>query len=936
VSFVQLFREFPKNAWGETMNRNVFLLVLSCLALLVLPTAGFADDPPVETGAKRDTLLYVKTVPPGAKVLLDGRELGTSDGMFHVDPGVGTIEVELKGHQAGKKKIAIRAEGVTRIELTLKPEKTASGDVIQEAISTISQCTEADPRVGDAMKSLQAMKQSQVVAGLTPYLDSPVDTVRRSAIFVLWRGKFADISPTVPMLQKLLTHEEVFTRGMAALALGQNKVSASYDALVKMTTSDKSGYARRCGAIALGWLGDKRAEPTLEAALKDKDPTVQKNASFALELLRDKTSSTRTKVHGHDLKLEGDKNATEDVVVEGVGWRGFHVGATREELVKTYGEPESNPDPQIQWLKWTTKHHVDCLIDNQRGAFEIRFNKGFSLALASGVKIDSSEEDVLSAYGAPDRVVNQSQSKMLEYDKRGVLMWITDGKVVQFTIFKPRGTAAAASNQLRGNLRDKARKRMQQDAQMFSDDERREIETLYQVANKKWQTQEARDNLEKLVEKYKNANRTGCAILYLGQMSRNDEQIAYLKQAIADHSDCFFGDGVQVGAFARFLLGNVYLQKGNAEAANELFEELRTNYPEAIDHSGNSLVAQLSGGNNSGSEQGFVAAQLREAKAGNYWAKYKLWAAYHKGTDGVQKNPEEAEKWLAEVVRGVYLAKFKPIKPFDPTTPMEFLTKFNEHSSLASEPRRIGGASFFRTTVQDGVLIGSFLTEYPDKMRKAIVDNPSLKFISIEKLTPEMFIAYEASPQESLKEEGAKTEHDQEAVEPKAGGGNAAQLSQEGWNLWKKGEMVEAVAKFRQAVKLDPKNEKALNGLGWASFNSGNRAEAEKAFLRLVELNPRHPAALNGLGQLYFAQRKYKMAEKYLLKAAPQAPAAWYGLAKLYLLQGKYEQAEKYAQRIIDAGQADDGARLMLKAAKEKHLNDGLRITIEPPAADTP
>ena len=96
---------------------------------------------------------------------------------------------------------------------------------------------------------------------------------------------------------------------------------------------------------------------------------------------------------------------------------------------------------------------------------------------------------------------------------------------------------------------------MRQDAQSFSDQERSEIESLYQVANRKWQTQEARDSLKTLVEKYKKANRTGCAILYLGQLSRGDEQIAYLKQAIADHSDCFYGDGVQVGAFARLLLG---------------------------------------------------------------------------------------------------------------------------------------------------------------------------------------------------------------------------------------------------------------------------------------------------------------------------------------------------------------------------------------------
>jgi hypothetical protein len=146
-----------------------------------------------------------------------------------------------------------------------------------------------------------------------------------------------------------------------------------------------------------------------------------------------------------------------------------------------------------------------------------------------------------------------------------------------------------------------------------------------------------------------------------------------------------------------------------------------------------------------------LAAQLREAKAGNYWAKYRLWAAYHKGTDGVQKNSEEARTWLAELVKDAYLAKFKPVNGFAPRTPREFLAQFNDRSTLRSAPRGLGGASFFRTTVKDGTLIGSFLTADPDQMRQAIDANPSLELISIEEVTPEMFIRYEASPQESLK-----------------------------------------------------------------------------------------------------------------------------------------------------------------------------------------
>ena len=162
---------------------------------------------------------------------------------------------------------------------------------------------------------------------------------------------------------------------------------------------------------------------------------------------------------------------------------------------------------------------------------------------------------------------------------------------------------------------------------------------------------------------------------------------------------------------------------------------------------------------------------------------------------------------------------------------------------------------------------------------------------------------------------------------------NASQLAQEGWQLWQSGRPAEAIPKFERAAKLDPKNPESWNGLGWATFNTGRAQEAEKAFQNVLSLNPNHPAALNGLGQIYLAQKKYGEAETYLLKAGPRAPAAWYGLAKLYLIQGKFEQAEKWARMMVDSGQGDDLARRMLEAAREKHLSDGLRFSLEPRSA---
>jgi serine/threonine protein kinase len=166
----------------------------------------------------------------------------------------------------------------------------------------------------------------------------------------------------------------------------------------------------------------------------------------------------------------------------------------------------------------------------------------------------------------------------------------------------------------------------------------------------------------------------------------------------------------------------------------------------------------------------------------------------------------------------------------------------------------------------------------------------------------------------------------------KGSDGDPSQLAQQGWGLWQSGRPAEAIPKFKRASELDPKNPETWNGLGWASFNTGKALEAEKAFQMVLSLNSNHPAALNGLGQIYLAQKKYDLAETYLLKAGPRAPAAWYGLAKLYLIQGKFEQAEEWARKIVESGQGDEGARALLQAAKfqDTNFSDGLRVIVEP------
>jgi len=130
-------------------------------------------------------------------------------------------------------------------------------------------------------------------------------------------------------------------------------------------------------------------------------------------------------------------------------------------------------------------------------------------------------------------------------------------------------------------------------------DELKEIESLYQVANKNWKTdkekgtdrKKGKASLKELLSKYDKANRTGCALLYLGQMSNGEEREKYLKQAIEGFSDSYYGNGVQVGAYARYYLAYYYKETGDKKKAETICDEINKDYPNAVTHSGKPLSA---------------------------------------------------------------------------------------------------------------------------------------------------------------------------------------------------------------------------------------------------------------------------------------------------------------------------------------------------------
>lgn len=188
---------------------------------------------------------------------------------------------------AWEKEIQSNENHVVTVYLSKKkdvsPEELKA--IVEKAVLTISTCAETDPRVKGSLETLQSLDGQRVLSELSSYFDSGTATIRRSAIYIAWKGSFSDISPIEQKLLELCSHSENYTRGMAALALGQYKVAAAYDTLADMTLHDEDAYVRRCAAYALGLLGDPQALPVLEQALEDPEALVKNNAQAAIAML---------------------------------------------------------------------------------------------------------------------------------------------------------------------------------------------------------------------------------------------------------------------------------------------------------------------------------------------------------------------------------------------------------------------------------------------------------------------------------------------------------------------------------------------------------------------------------------------------------------------------------------------------------------------------
>ncbi len=100
---------------------NASLVSLALLAVVAPP-----PEKPLRLIETPNTRLFVRTIPDGARIILDGKEVGQSDGLFLVSPGIRKITVELDGYYSEGRPVRVRDGWITRVELALRRQPKAS------------------------------------------------------------------------------------------------------------------------------------------------------------------------------------------------------------------------------------------------------------------------------------------------------------------------------------------------------------------------------------------------------------------------------------------------------------------------------------------------------------------------------------------------------------------------------------------------------------------------------------------------------------------------------------------------------------------------------------------------------------------------------------------------------------------------------------------
>ena len=123
-----------------------------------------------------------------------------------------------------------------------------------------------------------------------------------------------------------------------------------------------------------------------------------------------------------------------------------------------------------------------------------------------------------------------------------------------------------------------------------------------------------------------------------------------------------------------------------------------------------------------------------------------------------------------------------------------------------------------------------------------------------------------------------------------------------GFSLEKIGRKVEAMAEYREALKIDPESVEAHNNLANLLDDTGHPDEALAEYQAALRLNPKYAAAHNNLGSVLVEQGRFAEALEQFAAAAQSDPADWhapYLMGKVLLKQGRDPEAIPFFRQSV-------------------------------------
>ncbi|MBP6704848.1 MAG: tetratricopeptide repeat protein [Vicinamibacteria bacterium] len=172
----------------------------------------------------------------------------------------------------------------------------------------------------------------------------------------------------------------------------------------------------------------------------------------------------------------------------------------------------------------------------------------------------------------------------------------------------------------------------------------------------------------------------------------------------------------------------------------------------------------------------------------------------------------------------------------------------------------------------------------------------------------------------------AKSAHASADAAIAAGATVSAAHAGKGDALFLSGQVAEAVAAYRKATELDPKNTAAHVGLAYALVASNKAAEAKAVALKATEMDKNSGAAFAALGYAISAEKNFNGNDPSWTDAiaqaqqgaflSPKEPQVQVVVAKLFEARGNYDQAKVSYQTALTTDPGFTAARTAIITAK--------------------